>query len=441
MATLDKTALAAYTELLGQTMGTSVMPSKPCQDCEKWVPIFAALRCHSCFAEKGERDGLPTEQMPKRCGADACEGFAVKRGLCDRHYRRFHDHGTTEMIRAVDPHRKHPEYANWLHRRTHGLLCERWQNFWAFLEDVGERPSQRHRLQRLDETALLGPGNFEWQPPKLAEMFDANTKEGRLAYQRARRAATPQWWVGSGLKRFYGLTREQYDALLAIQGGGCAVCGVTQDVAEDGSTQMLAVDHNHGTGEIRGLLCRAHNLVLGHAQDDATALRKAADYLDQDRHTGLFIPAGEIEPKERAAAMPAIGAACAAEGCDLAVKAQGFCPTHYARWRRTGSAELAPRKMRLACKEEGCGRPSVAHGVCRNHYAKLYNSGAVGKRAALVADAVEPAQACSHDGCTHSAWARGFCPTHYKRWQRHGSAVVVHDTHGRLRPPDDLTTT
>ncbi len=376
--------------------------------------------------------------MPARCGADGCAGFAVKRGLCDRHYRRFHDHGTTDKVRAPSAEGRHPEYKNWLHRRTHGLLCERWQNFWTFLEDVGERPSQRHRLQRLDETSLLGPSNFEWREKKLPISFEMNTKEGRVAYQRARRAVTPEYWVGSNLKRYYGLTREQYDVLLEKQGGGCALCGVAQDIGEDGKPQMLAVDHNHATGEIRGLLCRTHNLVLGHVQDDASILRKAADYLEQDRHTGLFIPAGEVEPKARVAAMPSSGAVCAAEGCDLAVKAQGFCPTHYARWRRTGSAELAPRKVRLTCKEEGCERPSVAHGVCRNHYAKLYNSGAVGKRAVLVAEGVEPEAVipCSHEGCTQAHWARGFCQTHYKRWQRHGSAVVVHDTHGRVRPPD-----
>ncbi|TQF03959.1 hypothetical protein E6W39_19095 [Kitasatospora acidiphila] len=72
----------------------------------------------------------------------------------------------------------------------------------------------------------------------------------------------------------YGLKAGEYDALLAAQGGGCAICrGVRR--------YRLAVDHNHRTGLVRGLLCNMCNSrLLTAARDKPEVLRSAADYLD-----------------------------------------------------------------------------------------------------------------------------------------------------------------
>jgi hypothetical protein len=77
------------------------------------------------------------------------------------------------------------------------------------------------------------------------------------------------------LKRKYGLTLEEYDALLEEQAGGCAICGGTNP-----SGFRLAVDHNHETGEVRGLLCTNCNFVLGYSHDDPALLRKTIRYLE-----------------------------------------------------------------------------------------------------------------------------------------------------------------
>lgn len=60
------------------------------------------------------------------------------------------------------------------------------------------------------------------------------------------------------LKHTYGITLADYDEMLEQQRGGCAICG---GVSSDGS--RLAVDHDHETGEVRGLLCMNCNLKLG----------------------------------------------------------------------------------------------------------------------------------------------------------------------------------
>ncbi len=81
------------------------------------------------------------------------------------------------------------------------------------------------------------------------------------------------------LLRKYGISQADYDALLAAQGGGCALCGKTA-AEQTRYTEFLHVDHDHVTGRVRGLLCDQHNLLLGRFNDDPALLRRAADYLE-----------------------------------------------------------------------------------------------------------------------------------------------------------------
>jgi hypothetical protein len=86
-------------------------------------------------------------------------------------------------------------------------------------------------------------------------------------------------WLGraSGYMRayLYGLTEQQYAAMLAAQGDRCAICRTDTPGGKGG----WHTDHDHGTGKVRGLLCHNCNLMVGHAQDDPAILRAAVDYL------------------------------------------------------------------------------------------------------------------------------------------------------------------
>lgn len=79
------------------------------------------------------------------------------------------------------------------------------------------------------------------------------------------------------LQRYYGITLVEYNTLLDKQGHCCALCG--QGEMEDGAGKRLAVDHNHTTGEIRGLLCSACNRGIGMLKENVAVLRKAIEYL------------------------------------------------------------------------------------------------------------------------------------------------------------------
>ena len=65
-------------------------------------------------------------------------------------------------------------------------------------------------------------------------------------------------------RRMYGVTIADYDALFTLQGGKCAIC---QSTDPGGGFQHFAVDHDHSTSRIRGLLCVAYNRGLGLFRD------------------------------------------------------------------------------------------------------------------------------------------------------------------------------
>lgn len=100
-----------------------------------------------------------------------------------------------------------------------------------------------------------------FKSPRARVCFDCQRRT-RKKTSRARRVVVT-----------YGLTQEQHDALLAAQGGVCAVCGGKRLYA-------LNVDHDHTTGFVRGLLCRRCNgQLLTAARNDPELLERAAAYL------------------------------------------------------------------------------------------------------------------------------------------------------------------
>jgi hypothetical protein len=78
----------------------------------------------------------------------------------------------------------------------------------------------------------------------------------------------------------HGCEIEQYQALLEAQGGKCAICGTEEGHrSRYGRVCRLAVDHDHSTGKVRGLLCNNCNRGLGRFKDSIESLEAAISYL------------------------------------------------------------------------------------------------------------------------------------------------------------------
>lgn len=110
-----------------------------------------------------------------------------------------------------------------------------------------------------------------------AREWRARNRDKVNEQQRARYASNPirfrhQTRDGQ-LASKYGITREQYDNLFEQQGGLCAICKQPETVKTGaGVIRRLAVDHDHDTGRVRGLLCYRCNTTLGQFELRAEAI-------------------------------------------------------------------------------------------------------------------------------------------------------------------------
>jgi hypothetical protein len=82
-------------------------------------------------------------------------------------------------------------------------------------------------------------------------------------------------------KRHYGITLDQYNQMFEKQKGLCAICGKPETSKRKDKIINLAVDHNHKTKEVRGLLCMKCNIVLGYFEKHQSDITKISKYLGE----------------------------------------------------------------------------------------------------------------------------------------------------------------
>lgn len=80
------------------------------------------------------------------------------------------------------------------------------------------------------------------------------------------------------LKRKYGLTVADYEAMLVAQNGCCAICAGNKPY---GRGNRWHVDHDHTSGKVRGLLCSRCNTAIGLLQDSPVVAQAAVEYLSR----------------------------------------------------------------------------------------------------------------------------------------------------------------
>lgn len=112
--------------------------------------------------------------------------------------------------------------------------------------------------------------------------YKRDHREAHNAWQRKRYRRRDEKLREAHLRRSYGIGIEEYGVMFEAQNGVCAICRQPEREGKDGP-RLLAVDHCHATGKVRGLLCFNCNAALGNLGDDAALLRAALTYLEESK--------------------------------------------------------------------------------------------------------------------------------------------------------------
>lgn len=112
----------------------------------------------------------------------------------------------------------------------------------------------------------------------------SNYGKAYMAEYNAREDVQVQAWRRN-LWKNYRMTDAEFNKLWNVQSGKCAICSV-ELLPRGRQPNAVAVDHNHDTGAVRGLLCQACNRGIGLFYDNPTVLQSAAKYLEKRGHYG-----------------------------------------------------------------------------------------------------------------------------------------------------------
>jgi hypothetical protein len=142
----------------------------------------------------------------------------------------------------------------------HCARCDQWQNLTAYHSNRRNWDGL-HAYCRVCMAASASV-RYARERPRLLEQA------------RVWRADNPEKRKDIALRSKFGITLMRFREMEAAQDGKCAIC---RHVA------ILAVDHCHATGKVRGLLCMPCNTAIGQLGDDPARIRFAADYVETGR--------------------------------------------------------------------------------------------------------------------------------------------------------------
>ena len=212
---------------------------------DRLTPDYLSKRCPDCSREK------PLEDFPRSAARSDGRGLYCKQCYSKR-YRQHRERKAAAEGRTVTPRRVAPDGQKW---------CP---------AGVGFKPIEDFPKNKANSDGLGG-----YCKP-------CHNAKGKATYQRLY-GGTREYH----LRRRYGITGADFDAMVEAQGGTCAVCDQKPE----------HVDHDHKTGKVRGILCFNCNQALGNVRDDAAVLQGLMDYLRRHR-LSLIGPVDEYSPAE-----------------------------------------------------------------------------------------------------------------------------------------------
>lgn len=193
------------------------------------------------------------------------------------------------MIITMENHplTQHPLYVRWKTLKHRGVLCAAWaESFVAFRDGLGGNAPDEgsKKLARLDNDAPMGPTNFRWTTTP--------TEDDQRRYIRDWHRRKPEYSKNRHFLEKYGITLADYRRMHDERDGRCDICGNRESrfIRKNHRGEVfLCVDHDHETGEVRGLLCGDCNSALGKFKDNPTTLLRAIGYLGHHKRKRLKV--------------------------------------------------------------------------------------------------------------------------------------------------------
>lgn len=186
------------------------------------------------FNDKTKWDGLRT--VCKACCSSYY--FSKRKDVMKEYNKKYREQNKEKIAAFQKEYRKRPEVIRRIEKRK---TDPKWQ----------QKRKEYYEKRKTDP---------EWQQKQKeyrAEKYESSNRD-KLYQQR------------------YGITVEEYEEMLESQNHSCAICGTT-----DSGRRRFAIDHDHETGKVRGLLCDKCNMFVGHSQDDDELMRKFVAYLEK----------------------------------------------------------------------------------------------------------------------------------------------------------------
>lgn len=193
----------------------------------------------------------PPKKMLSKCAVDECELLARGAwGWCVRHYGRYRATG--------DPLKTSAEVQVEQELQSGYRVCTKCK--------------ARHPLERFKRNSSSLNG-------RIRECDSCCSARSAARYRAALAndpSDIPRRSRTTYLRNKYGITQEQYDAMVVAQDGECRTCHIRG--------VPLVIDHDHDTGTVRALLCNDCNLALGHVNESVEVLHNLIRYV-QSHHT------------------------------------------------------------------------------------------------------------------------------------------------------------
>jgi len=330
---------------------------------------------------KGGQFGSSRDHDPF-CKVEGCGRHYKALGYCQRHYLNYRRCGNplgTTRRNERGAHTRHPLYHTWANMRRRcedpheysyknyggrGItVCERWKDFWNFADDMGQKPSRLHSIDRIDVNGNYESGNCRWATIKEQSENKRNTR--------------------------------------------------LRDADRELITKLVK------QGWTRTLISERHGLDLKAVQNFAKGITYQPDANDYDAVPAPVADEAELKFK------PVTASICEVDGCDRIVQTEGLCRFHWRRKHESKTlAQVVDKFATRQCKGCGCDLPDHARPdllfctlTCKMKFYRREGCYAPDKL-------LESRGKCTVEGCEKPQHGKQVCRAHYmKKWHADKAAA------------------